>query len=231
MYTKYDFGTARNSYFQGHDGLIERKEDGATVRIRFSENRKLLAVNVKDDGYYHGANPPGGIGSVTHIKLLELIETRGEQYFEWLYARCQEEWWNEARWLTEEDDQRPSWTDGIWQEGRMGGWCVIKGTEPLADNFTTEQWTEQDEERVKFLDQMYDDPDTSADEREAVVHEHVDLCEKRDMIEMREEFCDLAFQLVANIDGVRKGYMTEQIDDDYEDLRAKREAAIVRGEE
>lgn len=234
----YDFGISGNSYFQGNDGLVTRG-DGKSIRIRYEDN--LIAVNVKD----HSFGVFDVLDDEHKAKLKELNEHAGTFHMpwgdtgtfeDWLYERCREQWWHDAEWFTGgdsigSDPERPTWTNDVYSAGRQGGWCVIKGTESLAEHgFPTDEWTEAEQQRLDHLAKVYDDPNTSADEWDELRDEHDTLIERKDLLTMRDEFLTLAFALVDNIKGVKTGWGVQLIEERFDELEEARERNIVRGD-
>jgi hypothetical protein len=201
----YDFGIASNSYFNGHDGYIER-DDGKSIRVRFDD--RCVSVNVKD----HSFGVADALDDETKAKLKELNEHTGKHIMPWgdtgtyedaLYERVKEQWWHDAEWMTTEDPERPDWTTGVNSAGRSGGWCVIRGSEWLADHFYRGEYDER---------------------------AHGDKEEYDEAITMRDEFLELAFNLVDNIDALKKSWGKELIDEDYAELEDKRNDNTVLSE-
>jgi hypothetical protein len=252
----YEFGYAGNSYFNGSDGLVTRN-DGKTIRIR-SDNR-CMSVEVKDHSF-------GIAGTLdddeTKRRLKELVEARGEVHLEWgtgtyedlLYERIKEQWWHDAEWMVSDDPEAPDWGDDVSSAGRSGGWCVLGGTEFLADNFpsTTPDFMVKEgggykqyaiitwnngkilEEGTRAIE-GYDDLDEAEARAEALNAKHDDKGFEVDedfgtALTMRDEFLVIAFNLVDNIDALKKGYGAEFINDDYAELEDRREQAIIRGD-
>lgn len=228
----YDYGTSRNSYFNGHDGLITR-DDGKSIRLSIRDN--LVAVNVKDRSF----SVMKVLDTETQAKLKELNEHMPHERNDWgatgnyeeqLYERCKEQWWHDAEWMTAEDPERPDWTDGIYSDGRSSGWCVIEGTSELAEGFPTIEWTEQDEQRLAYLEKTYNDDAISADEWDTLRQEYETLIETKDLLKMRDEFLELAFNLVDNIEGVKKSWGAELIEEDFDELEANRQKNTILGD-
>lgn len=200
----YDFGVASNSYFQGSDGIITR-DDGKSIKIQRYDN--CLAVNVKD--YSFGVNE--SIEDKAVLAKLNDLNKHSRDHFLYgqpcsyedaLYERVKEQWWHDAEWMTEEDEQRPVWVKGVHSAGRSGGWCVIEGSEWLSDNFLS-----GDEQP----DWMNDDDFEAA-------------------IQRRTEFLELAFDLVENIEQVKDGIATDIILEDHAELEERRAENINPGD-
>lgn len=203
----YTFGTQRNGYFNGSDGTITR-DDGKTIKIRHDD--RCLSVCVKDYEFGLKADADEDVKRMAR----ELPERYDHDYGSYrsadeaLYDDVREGWWrNDVEWLINEDEDAPTWATGYHSAGRSGGWCVIEGTEWLAEHFySTSTFTEEIGERC-----------------------YIDEDEFKEAIEQRDEFCELAFSIVESIDGAHE-YLIERIREEYDELEAQREANEIRGE-
>lgn len=197
----YEFDYAGNSYFQGRDGLVTR-DDGKSIRINMRD--RCMAVNVKDHkGSFHMSMddlPEDAQRKANELRRHGGPEDEfGRDFVDRLYEQAQESWWHDAEHMAQEADFR-----GVHSDGRSGGWCVIEGTEWLSDNFPTTDPPDADDISVE-----------AEDRREAFAD--------------RDRFLQLAFDLVDNIQGVRTGWFVELIEDEHDQLEARREACIIRG--
>lgn len=247
----YEFGYAGNSYFNGSDGLVTR-DDGKSIRI--NSHDRCMSVSVKDHG-----SPTDQLSDETKAKLAELprdgsLDAWGEEEstIGRLYERVREQWWHDAEWFTTEDTEAPDWATGVHSAGRSGGWCVIEGSEFLADNFPSKtldfmvkeaggykeyaiiRWTTGKiiEEGTTAIE-GYDDLDEAEARVEALKEEHgdefgfeVDENLGRALTQ-RDEFLEIAFNMVENIDNLKGECLTSMIEEEYDELEDKRSSNII----
>lgn len=224
----YEFGYSRNDYFSGSDGHITR-DDGRSIHVRTDDG--LMSVSVKD----HHGRLKEHLDDEYRRKLRELVAAKPDETTEWggdysdvLYDRLREQWWRDAAWMTGgdgigSDPEAPDWATGVHSAGRSGGWCVIEGTADLADSFPTGDKPPEAAARCYYCDEAA--ADHGRGEHDFVADE-----DPAALFAKRDEFLTLAFNLVANIDELKKGWLTDVIDEEYGELEDKRNAAIVRGE-
>lgn len=202
----YEFGVQRNGYFNGSDGIITR-DDGKTVKIRRDDG--CLSVCVKEYSFGLKADAPEEVKRMAGELPSRIHPYGGHEVSadEYLYDDVREGWWrNDVEWLIKEDEQAPDWATGYYSAGRSGGWCAIEGSEWLADHFySSNEYTEEHE-------------------RHGIDREDFDRA-----IEMRNEFCVLAFDIVGSIDGAHE-WLHEMIREEYAELEAARESNTIRGE-
>jgi hypothetical protein len=222
----YEFGYRNNSYFNGSDGLITRLSDGATVTINVKDHERDLAVNVKDHNSFTFPAEVREMAAEINVAAGDQSwPFPGAQLTDTIYEVVREAWWQDAEWMAEEHG-----FNGVHSAGRSGGWCVIQGTEMLADEFTTAQWTEAKQARLDELTLIYEDNITTADEWDELRDEFDDLGNERDVIKARDSFLELAFALVDHILTLRNDEFATRIREEYNDLVERREANIIRSE-
>jgi hypothetical protein len=213
----YTFGYGRNSYFAGSDGKVTR-DDGQTITINSYDG--YMAVNVKDYSF----DPLSELDDETRKMAQQVIDAEDSRaalagsdpehggYTGDLYERLREVWWDDAKQLATE-----AGFGGVFQAGRSGGWCCIEGTRDLANDFPSAE--KPDDLPCYYCDELEsehgDDHTYAADVGQ---------------FEVRDRFLALAFDLVGNIDGVKRDVLTEIVREEFAELEAAREANIIRGE-
>lgn len=204
--SKYEFGTASNSYFNGSDGTITRVEDGKTIRVRRDDG--LMSICVKEHSFGLRKDAPEDVKQMVK-ELPRVVNEFGDRvsFDEYEYDDVRRHWWEyEVAWFFEEDEERPTWIEGYYSSGRSGGWLVVEGSRWLAENFySTSEYT-------------------------AKVAEFIDREDFEAAIKMRDEFCDLAFSIAIDSIAGAHEHLEERVREAYGELQQKREMAIVRGD-
>lgn len=222
----YTFGYAGNSYFNGRDGRVERASDDRSITINSYDGH--MAVKVKDHrNYWDLSDLPEGVQSMakdlndSHGEVQQPGAPRGwnVEYVGTLYERAREQWWEDADWLAEE-----AGFDKCFSAGRSGGWCVVRDTSWLADNFPS----------TPEPPEGYVPPCCYCGEPESDAQEHGEgghtFDPDREPFAERDRFLALAFDLVELIDTTRTSVLVELIQEAHEELEAARERNTILSE-
>jgi hypothetical protein len=193
----YEFGYSRNSYFMGHDGTVTR-DDGKSIKINTRNGRMAIDVKDHDGSYSADLRKHGGPE-----------DEYGRDHVDRLYEEERELWWHHADEISG-DHNFPR----VYSEGRSGGWCVIEGTQELADNFPTHKASEQCEICGEG-DHRHDDESD---------HEF----EPDNMVLLRDRFLTMAFDIVDSV-AHRRQVWGETIRVEHQELERRREACLIRG--
>jgi hypothetical protein len=206
----YEFGYSRNSYFMGHDGTVTR-DDGKSITINTRNGR--MAINVKDhDGSYSLKDLDEDVQAMAADlrKHGGPEDEYGRDHVDRLYEQERDLWWEmDADSIARDHDFQ-----GVYCEGRSGGWCVIEGTQELADNFPTHKASEQCEVCGEG-DHRHDDESD---------HEF----EPDNMVLLRDRFLTMAFDIVDSV-AHRRQVWGETIRVEHQELERRREACLIRG--
>lgn len=249
----YEFGSAGNSYFNGSDGTITR-DDGKTVRFNLKDHR-YLAVEVKERSFGLRDSAPEEVKRMAKELPGRYDHDYGQEVSadQWAYDNiAKEHFWNDAEYCCVDDPEAPDWATGVHSAGRSSGWCVIEGSEHLAEQgfpaktpdfmvnsdgtykpFAVRQW-----EVGKLIDdgtKVVAAFDTE-EEAETYIEEHASDTIGMEIDEdfavtlrMRDEFATLCFDIVGCIDGAHEA-LEEWIREEYEELEARREANTIRSD-
>lgn len=198
----YEFGYSRNSYFQGHDGRVTR-DDGKAITINTRDGR--MAVEVKDhNSSYTLTDLPEDVQRMAEDlrKHGGPEDAFGRDHVDRLYEQERESWWMSAS-----DTAKDHGFSDVYSDGRSGGWCVIEGTQELAEDF----------------------PSIPIEEAILSAVSECGCDEIQGQYDRRNRFLALAFALQDEITFYRTEVFAETIRIEHAELERRREACLIRG--